>query len=246
MKILLVNDDGYRAEGINVLDKVLSEYGHTVEVIAPSVEQSGKSHSMTLYGSKILTKYGDNRYHVDGTPVDCIIYGTKSKILQSKPDLVISGINHGYNLSTDITYSGTCGAARQAALYGYKAIAISEGMVAKDKYHFDLSARFLADNLDYFVSLIEEESFLNINIPNAFSGKYEYASIGAIDYDDEFSVEDIGDDKFIIKNTGCKITYKNIDGGVHPNDFEICQKGNASVSLVDILPSCLTHHMERW
>ena len=246
MKILLVNDDGYRAEGINVLDGVLSEFGHEIAVMAPTFEQSGKSHSMTLNGSKSVTRYADNRFHIDGTPVDCVIYGIKSGILPFKPDLIVSGINHGYNLSTDITYSGTCGAARQAALYGYKAIALSEDKAIDFDYHFDATARFLAEHLDYFISLVEKDSFLNLNVPHVFSGEYEYASIGAIEYDDEFSVEQVSDDKFLIKNVGCKIQYINIDGKKHLNDFEICRESKASVSLVDVLPSCIASSMEQW
>lgn len=246
MKILLVNDDGYKAEGINVLDRVLSEFGHEIAVLAPTFEQSGKSHSMTLNGSKVVKRYSDNRFHIDGTPVDCVIYGIKSEILPFKTDLIVSGINHGYNLSTDITYSGTCGAARQGAMYGYKAIALSEDKAADSGYHFEATSRFFAEHLDYFVSLVEDSSFLNINVPHIFTGAYEYASIGAIEYDDAFSIEKKQEDEFLIKNVGCEIRYINIDGNKHMNDFEICQNNKASVSLVSILPSCLVSSMEQW
>lgn len=240
MKILLVNDDGYKAEGIKALEKVLSEYGHRIYVIAPSEEQSGKSHSMTLSHPLYATEYGIGHFHVSGTPADCIISGLKSDLLGDKPDLIVSGINHGYNLSTDIIYSGTCGAARQATFYGYKAIAISEERTKDRVYAFERSARFLAEHLDEFVALIKEREFLNINIPSSFSGSYDFASTGEISYDDIFSVERVEDGRYKLTNTSCEITYHNVDGKKHPHDFELCSNGIASISLVELVPECST------
>ena len=236
MRILLVNDDGYKADGINALDKILSECGHEIYMVAPSVEQSGKSHSMTLNEPGHIHRFADKHYNVDGTPVDCMIYSLKSTLLDKKPDLIVSGINHGYNQSTDIVYSGTCGAARQAVMYGYKAIAISADKSKDGKFNFIAAATFLAEHLLEFVSMIEEHSFLNINIPYDFNGKYEYSSIGMIEYDDQFSLDEVGDGEYVIKNTGCNIKYHSVDQN-HPNDFELTSKGIAAISLVEISPT---------
>lgn len=292
MNILLVNDDGYRAEGIITLEKVLIGKGHNVYVLAPTLEQSGKSHSMTISGSRYATKYGEGHYHIDGTPADCIIYGLKSGLLGIEPDVVISGINHGYNQSTDIIYSGTCGAARQAAFYGYKAIAISTYRDKSNKYDFVGCAEFLSEHMEEFLSRLEASSqllcspqplhtpesictpesshilqsphtsqslhtlqssctpqvpkgraFVNINIPPNFNGRFRYASIGEISYDDRFSIEEEEDKRYKITNIGCVMDYKTIDN-THPNDFELTASGYASVSLVDLLPSCLDEHLE--
>ncbi len=118
MNILLSNDDGYKALGIRVLEDVLSEAGHDVYVSAPDSEQSGKSHAMTIRGRIVVTEYAPKHFHVSGTPADCIVYSHRCSLFPIPFDVVISGINHGYNLSTDIIYSGTCAAARQAAFYG--------------------------------------------------------------------------------------------------------------------------------
>ena len=116
MNILLSNDDGYQADGIRILEEVLVSHGHTVYISAPEGEQSGKSHSMTIRGEIAVTKYGERHFHISGTPADCIVYSHRSALFPVNFDAVISGINHGYNLSTDVIYSGTCAAARQATM----------------------------------------------------------------------------------------------------------------------------------
>lgn len=240
MRILLVNDDGYRALGINALDEVLTERGHTVSVIAPESEQSGKSHSMSILGTCYATEYGKNRYYMTGSPADCVIYGVKSGLLGMDIDLVISGINHGYNLSSDIIYSGTCAAARQAVLYGYKAIAISRYVkhaFINEKSYFTEAAEFLADNLDLFVDSLDSDDFLNINIPFVFNGKGREASIGEIRYNDEFDIERQEDGRIRIENTDCTLEFRRMNDSAVKNDFDVCKEGYASLTLVDILPS---------
>ena len=115
MNILLSNDDGYKADGIRILEEVLASYGHEIYVSAPDSEQSGKSHAMTISGKVTVTEFAPHHFHVSGTPADCIVYSHRCSLFPVAFDVVISGINHGYNLSTDIVFSGTCAAARQAA-----------------------------------------------------------------------------------------------------------------------------------
>lgn len=243
MKVLLVNDDGYRAKGINVLEDVLAKAGHDVYVTAPTTEQSAKSHSMTIDGRRYATEYKRGHYRIDGTPADCIIYGLKSGLVNIKPDVVISGINHGYNLSTDIIYSGTCGAARQAAFYGYKAIAISAEYTPTEDYRFEDCAAFLCDHLEKFLPMIEKNVFMNINIPVSFAGECAYASIGEIKYDDRFSIEKEGN-RYRISNIGCDISFNTLPSAL-PHDFEICKLGLAAISLVELYPSCYFANIEK-
>lgn len=236
MKILLSNDDGFDAIGIKVLDDVLSSAGHEVTVAAPDSEQSGKSHSMTIRGRVRITEHGPRRFHVSGTPADCIIYSHRCSLFPSVPDLVVSGINRGYNLSADIIYSGTCAAARQAAIYGMKAIAISaEDGCGLDT--FDAAARYLLDNLERLSSQIPPMTFMNINVPSSFTGEAEKGGIGFVHYEDDVVV--VSDDGMVkeLEIRGCGFNRQGAEGPYRA-DFEICQDGRASVTLVDVLP----HH----
>jgi 5'-nucleotidase len=183
MTILLTNDDGYQSEGIAVLEMVLTQAGHEIWVCAPSDEQSAQSHAMTLKGKVKFTRYDERHYHCSGKPADCILYGLEGNAIPVVPDVVISGINHGYNASTDIIYSGTVGAASEAALRGYPAIAISARMDQKTrKYPFIEAASFLAKYLDKFIQLVNKDVILNINVPPKPNGKWKLGTIGQLEY----------------------------------------------------------------
>jgi 5'-nucleotidase len=183
MIIVLTNDDGYQSEGITTLEEVLVKAGHEVWVCAPTDERSAQSHAMTLKGKVRFTRYAKQHYHCSGTPADCILYGMHGEAIPVKPDVVISGINHGYNASTDILYSGTVGAASEAALRGYKAIAISARRnYENDVYPFTQAATFLAENLEVFLELCSEEVILNINVPPIPNGKWAIGQVGELVY----------------------------------------------------------------
>jgi 5'-nucleotidase len=123
--ILITNDDGVHAEGIRALKKALSTVARAV-VVAPAEERSACSHAITLRRPLSHTEHEEDVYSVDGTPADCVALALFSnKFLPRKPDLVLSGINHGANLGTDIYYSGTVAGAREAAMRGVTAMAIS-------------------------------------------------------------------------------------------------------------------------
>jgi 5'-nucleotidase len=185
MIILLTNDDGYQSEGITTLETVLLEAGHEVWVCAPSDQRSAQSHAMTLKGKVRFIRYDARHYHCSGTPADCVLYGLNGNALPIVPDVVISGINHGYNASTDILYSGTVGAASEAALRGIPAIAIS---ARADKqtgaYPFVEAASFLAANLESFLPLCTREVLLNINVPPHANGDWRVGMIGQLEYYD--------------------------------------------------------------
>jgi 5'/3'-nucleotidase len=127
LKILVSNDDGIDAPGINALAKALKEIGEVI-VVAPRTEQSAVGHKITMQNPLRVTKYYKNGdffgYAVDGTPADCIKMGIRN-IMKEQPDIVVSGINHGANTAISIIYSGTVSAAREAAIMDVPAIAIS-------------------------------------------------------------------------------------------------------------------------
>lgn len=167
MNILLVNDDGVYSSGILSLAKKLS-VSHSVIVVAPQNQMSGTGHSMTLYGyvnfSKINILDGIDCYIVSGTPADCVKVAV-NLILPQKPDLIISGVNKGFNLGTDIVYSGTVNSALEGAVHGIKAIAVSQEYNLED---FEFSTDFIVKNLDKLYSLLplDAQTILNINIPS--------------------------------------------------------------------------------
>jgi 5'-nucleotidase len=160
--ILLTNDDGVFAEGIEELARTLRKT-YKITIVAPDRERSAASHSLTLHHPLRIVRVRENRFAVDGTPTDCVILAINS-ILKTKPDLVISGINNGPNLGEDVLYSGTVAAAVEAMNMGYPAIAVS--LASYEKGNFTDSAAiidsFFSKN---FISILSPKTILNINIP---------------------------------------------------------------------------------
>ncbi len=163
MKILISNDDGYLATGINALTDALEQVADVV-VVAPDRNRSAASSSLTLHTPLRVRKYGENRYKVDGTPSDCVHLAVTG-FLDEEPDLVVSGINHGANLGDDVIYSGTVAAAMEGRFLGLPTIAVS--LVGHDLQHFDAAARIASE----LVQKIERSSMapdvvLNVNVPD--------------------------------------------------------------------------------
>jgi 5'-nucleotidase len=171
MNILLTNDDGIDAEGIQKLAEVLrSRSKHRVFLIAPDKNRSGVSHAISILSEPVkLTSVGKDTWSCSGFPGDCVIIGMKGGIPE-RPDLALSGINKGENLGTDIIYSGTVAAARQASLYGIPSLAIS--LAGRGGYHFywDMAASWSADHLEELLAYWRKETFVNVNIPNCPGG----------------------------------------------------------------------------
>lgn len=128
LHILLTNDDGHEAPGIHALQDVLKAAGHHVSTVAPSTEQSATGMSVTSRRNLALEKTGDTSWHLDGQPADTVLVALRHLLESCPPDLVISGINFGPNLGTDLHISGTFGAAALAAILGVPAIAVSAGL----------------------------------------------------------------------------------------------------------------------
>lgn len=129
MRILITNDDGYESKGIEALARVARQFGQIL-VVAPKTVQSGMSMAVTMgykpiAARKVYTLPGEEWWYLDGTPSSCVKFGLDNVMYPEKPDLVLSGINHGSNAATAALYSGTVGAAMEAALNGIPAIAVS-------------------------------------------------------------------------------------------------------------------------
>lgn len=125
MRILLTNDDGINAPGLYVLEKIAAQLSDDIWICAPSEEQSGAGHSLTLTRPVRMRQHAERRFSVAGTPTDSVTMALK-KILPAPPDLILSGVNRGANLGDDVTYSGTVSAAFEGALAGIRAIALSQ------------------------------------------------------------------------------------------------------------------------
>jgi len=171
MKILLSNDDGILANGIHALIESLSRC-HDVYVVAPDRERSAAGHSLTLHTplrvEEVDPKYGAKRCWITtGTPGDCVKLAINAILSEDeKPDLVISGINHGPNLGADILYSGTVSCAMEGAMMGYQSIATSLASMRSEYEDFKVTAEFVAelvDKLDKYK--IPEKTILNVNVP---------------------------------------------------------------------------------
>jgi len=125
MRILLTNDDGINAPGLKVLEQIARQFSDDIWICAPSEEQSGAGHSLTLTRPVRLHKHGERRFAVSGTPTDSVMMALRT-VMPDAPDIILSGVNRGANLADDITYSGTVSAAIEGALAGIKAIAFSQ------------------------------------------------------------------------------------------------------------------------
>jgi 5'-nucleotidase len=126
MRILLTNDDGLHARGLELLEQVASTLSDDVWVVAPAEEQSGTGHSLTLTRPVRLRRHGERRFSVTGTPTDAVMMALAHVMKDHRPDLILSGINRGANLAEDVTYSGTVSAAMEGALAGVRSIALSQ------------------------------------------------------------------------------------------------------------------------
>lgn len=186
MRILLCNDDGYQAMGIQTLAATLRRAGHDVTIVAPHEERSGQSHAMTFFRPVLVRKIDGSTYSVYGTPADCAFLALHDIFKNTNFDLVISGINHGLNVGWDVNYSGTVGAATEAASLGHKAIAISvdlEGCTTQElmKKAFENAAELAL----WFVGRIESINWprmevLNLNHPGLQMKGLKTAACGSI------------------------------------------------------------------
>lgn len=184
MKILVTNDDGVDAAGIKALVEQLKNE-HEVWILAPDRERSGASHSVNLRDPGKIVECGPQEYSCSGTPADCVMMAYLGA-LPFKPELVIAGINRGPNLGTDILYSGTCAAARQASLYSLPGIAVSCA-IRQGPFRYGAAAAFVRKNLKKLVEACLPSAFININAPSTEDQNLEglWASVSIRHYHDE-------------------------------------------------------------
>lgn len=163
MHILLSNDDGYRAPGLRVLAEALSPL-HTVSVVAPDRNRSGASNSLTLE-RPLRANVADNGFTaVNGTPTDCVHLAITG-LLESEPDIVISGINDGANMGDDVLYSGTVAAAMEGRFLGLPAIAVSMG--SYEPKYFETAAKAIVQLVEKLQQQpLKQDSILNVNVPD--------------------------------------------------------------------------------
>lgn len=163
MKILVSNDDGYLATGINTLARALSRVADIV-VVAPDRNHSGASNSLTLHTPLRIHKVEENRYFVNGTPSDCV-HLALSGFLDFDPDIVVSGVNHGANLGDDVIYSGTVAAAMEGRFLGFPAIAVS--LAGNRCTHFETGARIACELISRLQkNPLPSDVILNVNVPD--------------------------------------------------------------------------------
>ena len=168
MTVLITNDDGLHADGICALADAMAEEASVV-VVAPWQERSGASHSLTMHSPLRVWESSPGRYAVEGTPVDCVYVGVHH-LLDERPRMVVSGINRGANLGDDVFYSGTVGAAREAALMGIPCLAVSlhmNGKGGEGSPHFQSAVHYARQVVAWMQSNpTTPAKFLNLNVPD--------------------------------------------------------------------------------
>ena len=168
MNILLTNDDGINSPGLRLLASALRKEGHRVLALAPESDRSGFSHAISFINMPCkLTEIERDTWSCSGTPADCaalVLMGALPQLSISRPDLVISGINRGANLGTDLIYSGTAAAARQAGMFGIPSLAVS--LVQGENWYWDMAVSFVTERLEEMRNYWKVETFVNVNIPN--------------------------------------------------------------------------------
>ncbi|MEI8320557.1 MAG: 5'/3'-nucleotidase SurE [Alphaproteobacteria bacterium] len=178
LRILISNDDGINAPGIQVLEEIARTISSDVWVVAPAQEQSGAAHSLTLHYPLRPKELGPKRFSVDGTPTDCVLMAIKELISDKKPDLVLSGVNNSQNLADDVTYSGTVAAAMEGTLLGVPSIAFSQCVAQGDPIYWETALKYCPGLIR---KLLEngwpKGVLINVNIPNVMPDKIKGISV---------------------------------------------------------------------
>jgi 5'-nucleotidase len=245
MRILLTNDDGYTSPGITLLAKALREAGHQVFMLAPDSDRSGVSHSISFFnGLCKLTEIEKDTWSCSGTPADCVVLALLGGIPELKildddagipPDLIISGINRGANVGTDLIYSGTAAAARQGSLIGIPSLALS--LVEGDTWHWETAVSFSVERLEEMRRFWKADTFVNVNIPNTAAAPTALVSTfpSIRHYNDRIDpYEASGGGRYCFARTG-KIGARPEEG----SDWEALSRNHASMSAVFIHPVTL-------
>lgn len=251
MNIILTNDDGIDAIGLRTLYKRLVQDGHNVGISAPLTNQSAKSQSINIKADYKVRKDSKFEFGVEGTPADSVLFMLFSdNFAEFKPDVVISGINFGYNVSSDVLYSGTCGAASEVAMNGYKAIAISAS--SEDESSLEKAAEFVANNIEELTKHIDKYTYMSINVPVTSNAKdWEPAKLVYFSHCNKI-IEGESIEKqitiyhnVIFDERDYKDVVKELDvkEQVLKSDCELMAEGKISVSLISVVPRTFSNRL---
>ncbi|MGD0418365.1 MAG: 5'/3'-nucleotidase SurE [Xanthobacteraceae bacterium] len=169
MRILITNDDGIHAEGLDVCEKIARALSDDVWVIAPEYDQSGVAHSLSLNDPLRLRQIGERRFAVRGTPTDCVIMGARHVLNGNGPDLVLSGVNRGRNAGEDVIYSGTVAGAVEGTVIGVPSLALSQAYASRSGRppHWETSLHYAPDIIRRVVAKgIPRDVLINVNFPD--------------------------------------------------------------------------------
>ena len=168
MRILITNDDGIHAPGLEACEKIARELGGEIWVVAPETDQSGVAHSLSLNDPLRLREIDERRFAVKGTPTDCVIMGIRY-IMKEPPDLVLSGVNRGRNCAEDVTYSGTVAGAMEGTVLGVPSFALSQSYSFANRANpcWETSIKFAPDLIRRVLAAgIPRDVLVNVNFPD--------------------------------------------------------------------------------
>ncbi|MBH66732.1 MAG: 5'/3'-nucleotidase SurE [Rhodospirillaceae bacterium] len=189
-RVLVTNDDGYGAPGLEILIEIAHSLASEVWVVAPAEESSGTGHSITVRRPLTVKQKNAKTYTVDGTPTDCIILAVNEIMKDNLPNLVLSGVNSGVNIAEDVSYSGTIGAAMEATIAGVPAIALSQEMSGSE-LSWNVAKKNAAEIITKLSSLEWiSDTLINVNFPfsEKEQGKYQITRQGRQKRGDQVSL----------------------------------------------------------
>src|ERR1700760_503731 len=169
MRILCTNDDGIHAPGLKVIEEIARALSDDVWVVAPELDQSGVSHSLSLNDPLRLREIGPRHFAVRGTPTDCVIMGARFILGDTKPDLVLSGVNKGRNVAEDVVYSGTIAGALEGTILGLPSFALSQefSVATREKPSWDTALKFGPEILRKVIAAgVPKDTVINVNFPS--------------------------------------------------------------------------------
>jgi 5'-nucleotidase len=169
MRILITNDDGIHAPGLDVCAEIGRALSDDVWIVAPETDQSGVSHSLSLNDPLRLRKVAERRYAIKGTPTDCVIMGVRHILDGKAPDLLLSGVNRGQNAAEDVSYSGTIAGAMEGTILGIPSLALSQayGAASREKPHWATALRFGPDIIRKVLAKgMPSNVLVNVNFPD--------------------------------------------------------------------------------
>jgi 5'-nucleotidase len=166
-RVLISNDDGIHAPGLQLLETVMRQLAGEVWVVAPETEQSAASHSLTMRRPLYVREIQEKRYIVDGTPTDCVLLAVHKVMKDCLPDLILSGINRGANMGEDATYSGTVAAAMEGTLLGFRSVALSLHYVEAGSLQWGTPEHWIGPTLERLAGACwPDDVLINVNFPD--------------------------------------------------------------------------------